>query len=84
MPPRVLLMGEVVVVCLCVAVMLLCVMTLCWKQVVGCNVFRNTIIISVVSVVMSFGDDEFNEISYVSKISGSIGPDLSKYYVISD
>jgi curli biogenesis system outer membrane secretion channel CsgG len=40
--------------------------------------------VAVISVVMTFGDDEFNEISYVSKVSGSIGPDLSKYYVVSD
>lgn len=40
--------------------------------------------VAVISVEMTFGDDEFNEISYVSKVSGSIGSDLSKYYVVSD
>jgi curli biogenesis system outer membrane secretion channel CsgG len=40
--------------------------------------------VAVISVMMTFGDDEFNEISYVSKVSGSIGSDLSKYYVVSD
>lgn len=40
--------------------------------------------VAVISVVMTFGDDEFNEISYVSKVSGSIGSDLSQYYVVSD
>lgn len=40
--------------------------------------------IGVASVVMTVGNDEFNEISYISMVSGSIGPDLNKYYVISD
>lgn len=36
---------------------------------------------ATISIEMSFGDDEFNEVSYVSVISGSIGEDLSKYEI---
>lgn len=37
--------------------------------------------VASVSVEMSFGDDEFNEVSYVSLVSGSIGEDISKYEI---
>ncbi len=40
--------------------------------------------VAALSVVASFGDDEFNEVSYVTKINGSIGEDLSRYYVAQD
>ncbi len=37
--------------------------------------------IATISVLTSFGEDEFNEISYVSILSGSIGSDLTQYYI---
>lgn len=37
--------------------------------------------VAVVSVTESYGDDEFNEISFVDVIEGKIGTDLSKYYI---
>lgn len=38
--------------------------------------------VATVSVVATFGEDEFNEISYTQMTKGSIGSDLTKYYVI--
>jgi curli biogenesis system outer membrane secretion channel CsgG len=38
--------------------------------------------VATVSVVATFGEDEFNEISYTQMTNGSIGSDLTKYYVI--
>lgn len=32
-------------------------------------------------IIMSFGEDEFNEVSYAKLISGSIGADLAEYFV---
>lgn len=40
--------------------------------------------VATISVVQSFGDDEFNEVSLVDVIDGSIGSNLSKYYVQAD
>jgi curli biogenesis system outer membrane secretion channel CsgG len=40
--------------------------------------------VGVASIVMTVGNDEFNEVSYVSMVSGSLGSDLNNYYVISD
>jgi len=40
--------------------------------------------VATISVVASFGEDEFNEISYATKIDGSIGKDLTQYYVLED
>jgi|TARA_B110000879_G_scaffold209824_1_gene298471 curli biogenesis system outer membrane secretion channel CsgG len=40
--------------------------------------------VATVSVLATFGDDEFSEVSYASKTSGEIGPDLSKYYITQD
>ena len=37
--------------------------------------------VASVAVEMSFGDDEFSEVSYVSLVSGSIGEDISKYEI---
>ena len=34
-----------------------------------------------IEVLMSLGEDEFNEISYVSLVEGSLGKELSKYYI---
>jgi curli biogenesis system outer membrane secretion channel CsgG len=34
-----------------------------------------------IQVDVSFGDDEFNELSYASLVSGEIGGELDKYYV---
>jgi len=38
--------------------------------------------VATLAVIDTFGEDEFNEISYTSLISGSIGSDLTKYYVV--
>jgi curli biogenesis system outer membrane secretion channel CsgG len=38
--------------------------------------------VATLAVTGTFGEDEFNEISYTSLISGSIGSDLTKYYVV--
>jgi len=35
-----------------------------------------------ISVLTTFGEDEFNEISYTQLTEGSIGSDLTKYYVV--
>jgi len=40
--------------------------------------------VATISVIASFGEDEFNEISYATKIDGSIGNDLTQYYVLED
>lgn len=40
--------------------------------------------VATVSVLTTFGDDEFNEVSYATKVSGAIGSDLSKYYLTLD
>jgi curli biogenesis system outer membrane secretion channel CsgG len=38
--------------------------------------------VATISVLGTFGEDEFNEISYTQVVKGSIGSDLTKYYVI--
>jgi curli biogenesis system outer membrane secretion channel CsgG len=38
--------------------------------------------VATISVIATFGDDEFNEISYTQVSKGEVGPDLTKYYVI--
>ena len=40
--------------------------------------------VATVTVLATFGDDEFNEVSYAAKTSGTIGPDLTKYYLSQD
>lgn len=40
--------------------------------------------VATVSVIQSFGDDEFNEVSLVDVIDGAIGSDLTKYYIQVD
>ena len=37
-----------------------------------------------IEVVASIGEDEFNEISYVSLVHGSVTQDLNKYYIQAD
>ncbi len=37
--------------------------------------------VATISVVQSFGEDEFNEVSIVDVIDGRIGSDLTKYYI---
>ena len=38
--------------------------------------------VASISVITTFGEDEFNEISYVRLVGGNLDTDLSKYYVI--
>ena len=40
--------------------------------------------VATISVMASFGEDEFNEISYAKKIDGAIGQDLTQYYVLQN
>lgn len=40
--------------------------------------------VATVTVIATFGDDEFNEVSYATKTAGTIGSDLTKYYLSQD
>lgn len=37
--------------------------------------------VGLLEIITSFGEDEFNEVSYAKLISGSIGTDLAEYFV---
>ena len=37
--------------------------------------------VAEISVIGTFGEDEFNEISYVQIVNGTLTKDLTKYYV---
>jgi len=38
--------------------------------------------VASISILTTFGEDEFNEISYAQVTEGKIGDDLTKYYIV--